>query len=390
MKGNREIDDLLLSYVLKELNEEEEAFVQEYIHADENHRRHFEEIRDTWKAITIKKGLERMDSDEEWEHFEQRIQREKQQLVAIRADVKADEEKPMSTEEGRKSGKRRYVGVSVAVAAAVSVVIVAGWLLLQPRRQAVVVSGEAAPQTVKPLAQVKHSVNSTGKPEMLLLPDGSEVILADKSEISYAETFTNDKRDIMLVGKAEFKVAQDKSRPFTVYSMGLATTALGTDFTVSAFDREENIIIRLHEGKIVIKTGEEGKARLKQDYYLLPGQSLIYNSRSHTAKLLDVRKKKERLGARTRAEESYTDLPDLPENNKGSWYMFNNESLASVFNQLHLFYDTEIVYEKKDMHHLYFAGKFDKSDSLSTILRQIAAVNNLKVTKRNNKYIITK
>jgi ferric-dicitrate binding protein FerR (iron transport regulator) len=390
MKGNRELDDLLLSYILKELNEEEDNFVQEYIRSDENNRRHFEEIRDMWKAITIKKGLEKVNMDDEWELFEQRMQREKQQLVAIRTDTKTEDEQPMSTEEGRKGRRKRNVVVSMAVAAALSAVIVAGWLLLQPRRQEVVASGGIVPKTVNSLARLKHSANSTGKPERLWLPDGSEVILADKSEISYAEKFTDDKRDITLIGKAEFKVAQDKSRPFTVYSMGLATTALGTVFTISAFDQEENVIIRLHEGKIVIKTAEDGKARLKQDYYLLPGQSLIYNNRNYTAKLLDARKKKDRPGAGTRDEESYTDLPNLPENNKGSWYMFNNESLASVFDQLELLYDTEIVYEKKDMHNLYFAGKFDKSDSLSTILRQIAAVNNLKVTKRNNKYIITK
>lgn len=390
MKGNRELDDLLLSYVLKELTPEEEAFVQEYIRSDESNRRHYEEIRDTWKAITIKKGLERVDTDDEWEHFEQRIQREKQLLIAIRADKKMEVEQPEPAEEGQERGRRRRVGVSVAVAASLMAVTVAGWLLFQPGRQAAVVSGEVIPKAENPLSKVKHTVNSTGQPERLLLPDGSEVVLAEKSEISYAEAFTDDKRDITLIGKADFKVAQDKSRPFTVYSMGLATTALGTAFTVSAFEQAENIVIRLHEGKIVIKKAEQGKAGLKQDYYLLPGQSLIYNNINYTAKLLDAGRKKNRQAAGTRNEEAYTDLPDLPENNKGSWYMFNNESLASVFDQLELLYNAKIEYENKDMHNLYFAGKFDKSDSLSTILRQIAAVNNLKVIKRNNKYIITK
>lgn len=389
MKGNRELDDLLLSYVLKELDPEEEAFVQGYINSDEGNRRHYEEIRDAWKVISIKKGLETVNIEDEWDHFEQRIQKESQQLVAIRPDKKEEETQPDMDEQFLETGKRRRMWGSVAVAAVIAAVIIAGWLLYQPHQQPAVVAGDA-PKQEKPRSGIKHTVNSTGQPEKFLLPDGSEVVLADKSELSFAETFTDDKRDITLIGKADFKVAQDKRRPFTVYSMGLATTALGTAFTVSAFEQDENIVIRLHEGKIVIKKAEEEKAGLKQDYYLLPGQSLIYNNRNYTARLLDAKKKNKPAAASTKNEESYTDLPDVPEYSKGSWYMFNNESLASVFDQLKLLYKADIIYEKKDISKLYFAGKFDKSDSLSTILRQIAAVNNLKVAIKNNKYVITK
>ncbi|MBS1662014.1 MAG: DUF4974 domain-containing protein [Bacteroidetes bacterium] len=389
MKGNREIDDLLLSYILKELNAEDEAFVQEYIRSNESNQRHYEEIRNTWKAILIKKGLERVNADEEWDSFEQRVQKEKQQLVVIKTDRKAEEEDQAGPMEER--GSRRRVFGPFAVAAAVLSMVIAGWMLFRPRDKQAAIAGLATPSKEKPLSHVKRLINTTGRPDTLLLPDGSEVVLTDKSEISYAEPFSNNRRDIKLKGKAEFKVVQDKSMPFTVYSMGLATTALGTDFTVSAFDQEENIIIRLNEGKVVVKAAEQAKEGLKKDYYLLPGQSLVYNNKKYTVRLLDAEKKKSRLAAGTKGEDlAYTDLPDLPENNRGSWYMFNNESLADVFDQLRLQFNTEIVYEKKDMHNLYFAGKFDKSDSLSTILQQIASVNKLKVTKRNNKYIITK
>ena len=44
--------------------------------------------------------------------------------------------------------------------------------------------------------------------------------------------FPPDKREIFLKGEAKFIVAKNKKKPFTVYTGMLATTALGTIFTV--------------------------------------------------------------------------------------------------------------------------------------------------------------
>lgn len=389
MKGNRELDDLLVSYILHELSAEEEAFVLEYIRSDENNRRHYEEVRNTWKAITIKKGLDTVNTDDEWEQFEQRISREKQQLIVIKTDDKEEEKRDEVEAIGEKRPVRKVL-ITFAVAASVLAVVVFGGRLLTKEQGREVVAAPVALKADKVEAVLKQMVNTSGKPKTLLLPDGSEVVLADKSEISYPDQFLGDKRDIILKGKADFKVTQDKARPFTVYSMDLATTVLGTVFTVSAFENAENIVIRLNEGKVVVKSARQAKTGLKQDYYLFPGQELVYNNRNYTARLLDVNKKKSRSGASNRNEEAYTDMPDIPENKKGSWYMFNNESLAQVFDQLKLLFNTEIQYSEKDVYNLYFAGKFDKSDSLFTILNQIATLNNLKVVKRDNKYIVAK
>jgi ferric-dicitrate binding protein FerR (iron transport regulator) len=394
MKGNRELDDLLTSYILEDLSGEDEAFVLEYIRSDESNRRHFEELRKTWRAITIKKGLEKVNEEEEWKLFEQRINRERQQLVAIKTD-KPDKEIEADRIDGFEQGSDRKgirkVLVAIAIAASVLAVVVFGRMLFAGKeKRSETVSVPAVAKTDEIKSELKKIFNTSGKPQRLLLSDGSEIVLADKSEISYAEPFATDKRVIFLKGKADFTVVQDKMRPFTVYSFDLATTVLGTVFTVSAFEHAENIVIQLKSGKVVVKPVKKGSVGLKQDYYLLPGQELIYNNRNYTATLLDGNKRKSRSGTNSRNEEAYTDIPNIPENNKGSWYMFNNESLEQVFDQLKLLFNTDIVYSKEDVYNLYFAGRFDKSDSLYTILSQIASVNNLKVSKKDNKYIVAK
>ena len=70
--------------------------------------------------------------------------------------------------------------------------------------------------------------------------------------------------------------------------------------------------------------------------------------------------------------------------------MFNNQPLAQVFKQLEEMYGVEIVYEEADIQKMYFIGKFSKNDSVSTILNQIASLNNLTVTRTNSTYIIRK
>jgi transmembrane sensor len=81
------------------------------------------------------------------------------------------------------------------------------------------------------------------------------------------------------------------------------------------------------------------------------------------------------------------DIP-LPYNDRGNWYMFNNQSLGEVFEHLKDIYEVDIEYNPEDLKKLYFIGKFSKSDSIETILKQIATLNHLTVVKENNAYII--
>ena len=195
MKGNRELNDLLTSYILEELSAEDEAFVLEYIRSDESNRRHYEELRKTWKAITIRKGLEKVNEEEEWKFFEQRINRERQQLVAIKTD-KPDKEIEADRIDGSEQGSDRKgirkVLVAIAVAASVLAVVVFGRTLFAGKeKKSETVSVAVVAKTDEIKSELKKIFNKSGKPQRLLLSDGSEIVLADKSEISYAEPFAS-------------------------------------------------------------------------------------------------------------------------------------------------------------------------------------------------------
>src|SRR5665647_3061693 len=117
MKANRDLDELLISFLLKELTAEEEAFVTEYLNRDEKNRQHFEALQDTWKLLAIKQELDQVDINSEWKHFEQRISKEKQLLFTIKNEgglANLEEEKI-----NRVTPNDRKLFIAIAIAASV-------------------------------------------------------------------------------------------------------------------------------------------------------------------------------------------------------------------------------------------------------------------------------
>ncbi|MEI6945744.1 FecR domain-containing protein [Paraflavisolibacter sp. H34] len=386
MENNDLYNELLVRYLAGEANAEESELVESWIRSGEDNRRYFENLRDAWQLAGAQKTLayvlEGMNVDEKWRHFKETLAAREaaQGEQEPAAEAYADAEPP-----ARRSPVYRLL-VAAAIAASVLLVIGLAWkAAVQPKEAAPVVV--TAPETpASPVAE-RHEVNTTGREKRLSLADGSLVVLAHQSEITYREPFTG-KRDIYLKGKAFFRVAKDKTRPFTVTSGAIATTALGTEFTVTAFENAPRIIVRLYEGKVVVKAVDRNNRKLKKEVYLLPGQAFVYGSRTTGVKAFS--------GASGTApeailsEEASRDNPSLPQNAEGTWYMFNNQSLAMVLEQLEKMYQVEIEYNRQDVQNIYFTRKYNSQDSIDGILKEIAILNNLTVTRNNDTFVISK
>src|SRR5690606_38140887 len=151
------------------------------------------------------------------------------------------------------------------------------------------------------------------------------------------------------------------------------------------------ISIRLYEGRIVVKSLPGARKQFKKDFYLKVGEELIYNSFSSEVSVRNFINK----GSAERPQEQINteqpalmENPDIPDFGDGSWFMFNNQPLWQVFDELEEMYNVEIIYDKKDLEKNYFIGTFRSTDSLDVILKMISQLNNLKVIKENNTIII--
>ncbi|WP_205512431.1 FecR domain-containing protein [Longitalea arenae] len=375
MKNSEQLDDLITRHFCNELNSDDQALLFQWLSASEENRQYYEELKNTWQLMKQAKTPEEINAAEEWAYFQE----------CLHQDARGERDDAAAA--SGKSGIVRKLVIVTTIAASVLFIVAIGYNRFgkTPGRAPAVAN---LPEDSTPTVIVRHETNTTDKAKQIVLADSSVIILEPLSDLSWHEPFTNNRREITLKGKARFRVAKDPTRPFTVISGQLATTALGTEFTVTAFAEEDVISVQLFEGRVVVKAANSLQPVLKKDYYLLPGEELLYSNKQYSAM---VRKFiHHNTTAKNKPEETHNaaDQPLLPAGDKGSWYMFNNQPLAQVFKQLQEIYGVKILYAEKDLEKLYFIGKFSKTDSLDTILKQIAALNNLTVTKQNNTYTI--
>lgn len=389
MENSNQLDELLVRYLNADLNTEEEAFVINWINASEENLRYFEDLKNTWQLTAVKLAAEQVNVDAEWNHFKEAIAAKEDKVISIN-----EKEQPLPEYDylDEKRPARRTIVyrmmVAVAVAASILLVIGLGWKLFTNDKQETPIAKEPEQTEGAQLATIRHEVNTSGKTKTFLLQDGTQVVLWDQSEVSFEQPFAPDKRDIQLKGKADFKVAKDQTRPFTVFSGALSTTAIGTQFTVTAFEHAATITVRLHEGKVVVKPLDRVLTKMKKDVYLSPGQELIYDNSKMTARVRSFGKDQVVIKQGDQVD-TFKDDPSVPKN-KGNWYMFNNQPLDQVLNQLAEMYNAEIIYSKKDVQNIHSIYNFEKTDSLVNILNQIATLHNLKVSRQDHKYVLEK
>jgi transmembrane sensor len=265
------------------------------------------------------------------------------------------------------------------LAAAVMLLAVACWWLLRPA------AGKKERHPRKELAAIwvgKHNTDS--KKLKVQLPDSSEAILSPGTTIRYRKDFGHyDQREVKVEGRVVFTVIKDKEMPFVVSTENVRTTVLGTIFEVTAETNSDQIKVRLVEGNLIVHVTPASKDSVKK-YFLSPGEEFVYGKWNDSAVV-----HKFAVHGGGYAAPLVKRLP-REQDNPNNWYMFNNQSLAEVFDQLALLYNADIKYSPADLRNKYFIGKLEKRDSLSKIMADIARLNHLTVTIANGQYIVRK
>lgn len=388
MEGKDKLDELLVAYLLGELDEEDQALVNQWMEASSENRQYMEELQRTLNIIHIGQLAKDVNVNEEWNRFQQ-ARMEKEQRAAFGTSAEAFGN-VVIREVNFKRKTSIYKSIAVmAVAASVILAIGLGWSLLTTRdhQQNTLVNVEKTNLHLhKP--QYRFLANK-GKENMVYnLQDGTEVLLAPNSTLSFRQPFEANTRNLFLNGKAEFLVAHDKQKPFTVFSGTISTTALGTRFAVTAYNNGSKITVTLFEGKVLVK--DLAKTGRKNTFYLLPGQQLVHNKPKLKTTVVAIHYPVSQNGIADQPYEENTtnDNPLIPKYGKGSWYMFNNQPLTKVFDQLSDMYNVKIEYTDKELARMYFIGTFNREDSLMSVLHQIATLNKLEIVRSNNKYLI--
>jgi ferric-dicitrate binding protein FerR (iron transport regulator) len=120
-----------------------------------------------------------------------------------------------------------------------------------------------------------------GSRTVVQLTDGSEVHLNYGSRLKYPQTFTGDKREVLLTGEGYFDVAHNPGKPFIVKTNKLNVKALGTAFNVLAYPDDDAVETTLVNGKVVLESVEK-EGIVKTIGSMTPGQHVNYNVKTGT------------------------------------------------------------------------------------------------------------
>lgn len=268
------------------------------------------------------------------------------------------------------------------IAAAVSVLLVLGlsWLVLFNRH---VFSSGPQQDTASPMQVV---FNNTKEAMLVRLSDSSEVELMPNSGLSYPSQFGAVERAVSFKGAAIFHIRKNPDRVFRVHTDSLVTEVLGTRFTIHAFETDRRIQVVLHEGRVRMRSTGRPFAGNLMEYILQPGDTFSFDKQNRQVNI---------RGIRTAPDEKTTGGATPSAAGKSgragdNWYMFNNQALSGVLEQLQLIYNTPIHYRKEDLRGMSFIGKIDKADSLESILTTITLLNQLQLVKEEKGYTIRK
>ncbi len=168
------------------------------------------------------------------------------------------------------------------------------------------------------------------------LSDGTKVWLNSGSEIHYPALFSQNQRNVYLVGEAYFEVEKNKKAPFLVHTDAIDVKVLGTHFNVRAYPKEDITETILLEGAVTVN--KKGSAQTIQ---LKPNEKAT------------LRKGEQQL---TVSKNIDTELYTVWKNKT---LTFKREDLGTVIEKMKHWYNIPIIIKNDDLKKEKVTGSFE-------------------------------
>lgn len=191
-----------------------------------------------------------------------------------------------------------------------------------------------------------YSVKTEDNSRMVVLNDGTVVILDAHSHIKYS-----DNREVTLSGKAYFDVAKNPDEPFVVHTEGMEVTVHGTTFDVDTRTGEGIQKVMLYSGSVSVSF--EG-SDAQEEIVLEPGKSLTFDTDSGGVDIDEV----------SDSDSVMAGTVDLE-------YM----SFENILHSLGAYFDMQVDNCNEIINDEIYTLKFDHGDQLETILQSLQRVS---------------
>ncbi|MFW5700824.1 MAG: FecR family protein [Cyclobacteriaceae bacterium] len=242
--------------------------------------------------------------------------------------------------KGKSFPWKRYV----AIAASISVIILVAYFI----------GVNTAPVELTQDIPIENllvtKANPKGQKSKIMLPDGSLVWLNSNSQIRYLDNFTDTLRMVSLNGEAYFEVVKDSDRPFIVNAGGIEAKVLGTRFNVKAFENDDQTIVSLLSGKLMVSNATSHEL-------LSPGERIRTTTDSD-----QWEKTSENIEAMALWKDGIL--------------TFEKESFFEVIHQLERWYGVSIILQGQPSSKWQFTGFFE-NETLKNVLEVLSYGKNI-------------
>ena len=315
-RKNEHIEDLLYSYFVGELTEEQEKELLVWLEADEENKKVLFEMAEWWATAHVPLYASNMKADFE-KHFGSLMQSE------------------------HPEAKKRSLWTTWSKVAAVGLLLISvGIGSYQLGHRDLNDTQLAYFETVTPM----------GSQSKVILPDQSVVWVNAGSSLRYSKDFNKKDREIDLEGEAYFEVARDTLKPFLVKSDVLSVRVLGTKFNVKAYKDDQTIDVSLVSGKVNVRLDDEMEH--KGEVELHPNRMLRYNK-----------------------ETDRVEMKEIEGRNAYDWtngtLRFEEKTFAEIAKDLERKYDLHIHIVSDKLKKEVFTGSFSGYYTLDDVLREV-------------------
>lgn len=200
----------------------------------------------------------------------------------------------------------------------------------------------------------------------IVLSDGTNVWLNKGSILITSQPFTENRREVLLVGEGYFEVEKDETKPFYVKTAQLSTRVLGTHFNMASYPGTKNTEVTLYEGKVELTDAESTSNKV----VLKPGERATFSKEDKNFFVKDV------------------DISKPAAWRNGCIY-FYDEDLFAIAQKLEFKFQTQIIIVDEEVGKLRFTADFDK-ETLEEILKLLSEAHAFDFTKTQDGIIINK
>ena len=325
--------NLITRYFAAEANEQEMFLLLDWIKANPENQKIFDEYHQTWLNLEKAKIEKFVNIDEEWNEIGLKTIKKKNQTKII----------SLNTERSHNSFIKILKYAAVFVFFAVSAVAMYYYL--------------NKPKVIQLAAKIDVIESK--------LPDGTSVTLNTGSTLEYPKEFEKDKRSVKLKGEAYFNVSHDAAKPFIIAADNIMIEVLGTTFYVNTNNTNGKVEVILTNGRVAVYHKDKPNERV----ILEPGEKI------------ELSKNIEEYSKTINEDENYLAW-------KTKKMIFTDEPLTEIVQTLNKVYHSNIQLKNNNIANCKITATFD-NQSLDAVLNVIEATVDVKIDKTSEKIEIS-